>query len=168
MIFRSIYLNMLIFAFGVCVALGASARWYEFKGLYVGMNASEAKTLGLNKCQKGQVFDENCERNPSDTTFKSIGGAPIKSMGIVIDKGKVITIQLETSGAWWDDLIAAMKKNYGKPKKENSRSVMWDRGGAEFISATVAKGICIIIFAASEFDSDKAIRERAKKAVKDF
>jgi hypothetical protein len=159
---------MFILAFGVFVSIGASARWYEFKGLYVGMSASEAKKLGLNKCEKGQVFDENCERNTSDTAFKSIGGAPIKSMGIVIEKGKVITMQLETSGAFWDDLIIAMKKNYGKPKKENPRSVMWDRGGAEFISLTVSKGICTILFAASEFDSDKAIRERSKKAAKDF
>jgi|GEM_PF-1231168 len=94
--------------------------------------------------------------------------SPIRSMGAVIEKGKVTLIHIETIGAYWDDLIAAMKKNYGKPKKETGTSVMWDRGDAEFISAVVSKGIVNIDFGYSEFDSDKSIRQRAKKAEKDF
>jgi hypothetical protein len=61
-----------------------------------------------------------------------------------------------------------MTKNYGKPKKDGRLSVLWDRGGAEFISAGVSKGKVEVIFGYSEFDSEKRIKERAKKAEKDF
>jgi hypothetical protein len=47
-------------------------------------------------------------------------------------------------------------------------SVLWDRGGAEFISAFVSKGTVNVDFAYNEFASDKAIRERARKGAKDF
>jgi hypothetical protein len=160
----------IVCAVSVVMTLSGAAptRWYDFKGLYVRMNALDAKKLGLDKCTKGQVFDENCERNPNDKTFDSIGGAPIKSMGIVIDKGKVESIGIETIGAFWPELITAMKKRYGAPKKETRTSVLWDRGGAEFISATVSKGTVTVHFGYNEADSEKNIRERAKKAEKDF
>jgi hypothetical protein len=130
------------------------------------MPVSEVKKMGF-KCAMGQIY-EVCTPETNDKRFATIGGAPVKDFGVVINKGKVNLIRVETIGAYWDDLKTAMNKNYGKPKKEGRLSVLWDRGGAEFISATVSKGKIEVIFGYSEFDSDKHIRERAKKAEKDF
>jgi hypothetical protein len=165
--FRRLLQETLVTA-GMFLCLGATGRWYEFKGLYVNMPVSEVKKLGF-KCTQEKIF-EVCKPNSDNKRFDTIGGAPVKEVGVVIDKGKgkVELIRLETIGAYWDELKAAMTKNYGKPKKESRSSVFWDRGDAEFISATISKGTIEIIFGYSEFDSDKRIKERAKKSEKDF
>jgi hypothetical protein len=92
----------------------------------------------------------------------------VKEIDVVIDQGKVYMIRVETIGAYWDELKEAMTKNYGKPKKDSRLSLLWDRGGAEFIIASVSKGKIQVIFGYDEMDSDKHIRERAKKGAKDF
>jgi hypothetical protein len=159
-------LQQAVIAAGLFVFLGASARWYEFKGLYVNMPVSEVKKMGFT-CMMGQIY-EVCKPTADNKRFATIGGAPVKEIGVVIERDKVNLIRLETIGAYWDELKEAMNKNYGKPKKDGRLSVLWDRGGAEFISAGVSKGKVEVIFGYSEFDSEKRIKERAKKAEKDF
>lgn len=161
-------LRQAVIVAGLFACLGASARWYEFKGLYVNMPLSEVKSLGF-KCMKGtgQIY-ETRKPTSDDKRFATIGGAPVKEIDVVIDQGKVYMIRVETIGAYWDELKEAMTKNYGKPKKDSRLSLLWDRGGAEFITASVSKGKIQVIFGYDEMDSDKHIRERAKKGAKDF
>jgi hypothetical protein len=67
---------------GLFACLVASGRWYEFKGLYVNMQVSEVKKLGL-KCTMGQIY-EICQPPTDDKRFATIGGAPVKETGVVI------------------------------------------------------------------------------------
>jgi hypothetical protein len=166
---KGISLGAFVVAFSVA-AWASSARWYEFKGLYVGMPAAEAKKLGIDKCktdEKPKIFDETCEPGPNGNQFQSIGGARIQNLEIVIEKGKVGHIHIESVGLW-DDFIPIMKQHYGKPKKETRTTVTWDRGGAEYILAFVQKGIVNIEFHRDENGSDQAIKARTDKARKDF
>jgi hypothetical protein len=163
-----IYLRQAVAVVGLFACLGASGRWYEFKGLYVNMPRAEVEKLGF-KCAMGQKqIYEVCQPPVDDKRFATIGGARVKEIGVVIDNGKVNLIRIETVGAYWDELKEAMTKNYGKPKKDSRVSVLWDRGEAEYISAVVSKGKVEVIFGYSEMDSDKHIKERAKKAAKVF
>jgi len=130
------------------------------------MPLAELKKLGF-KCTMGQIY-ETCQPPADDKRFATIGGAPVKEIGVVINQGKVNLIRIETIGAYWDELKEAMIKNYGKPKKNSRVSALWDRGGAEFISAGVSKGKVEVIFGYSEFDSEQRIKERAKNGAKDF
>jgi hypothetical protein len=130
------------------------------------MPLSEVKKLGF-KCIMGQIY-ETCQPTSDDKRFATIGGAPVKEIALVINQGKVSLIRVATIGAYWDELKEAMNKNYGKPKKTSRLSVLWDRGGAEFITASLSQGKIEVIFGYSEMDSDKHIRERAKKGAKDF
>jgi hypothetical protein len=151
---------------GLFACLGASGRWYEFKGLYVNMPLSEVKKAGL-KCITGKTNDV-CKPTADDRRFATIGGVPVKEIGLLIDQGKVRLIRVETIGAYWDELKEAMSKNYGKPKKEAPLSVLWDRGGAEYITVSVSQGKIEVIFGYSDVDSDKRIKECTEKAAKDF
>ena len=161
-------LRQAVIVAGLFACLGASGRWYEFKGLYVNMPLSQVKSLGF-KCMMGagQIY-ETCKPTSDGAPPIVANRLSVKEIDVVIDQGKVGMIRVETIGAYWDELKEAMTKNYGKPKKDTRLSLLWDRGGAEYITASVSKGKIQVIFGYDEMDSDRHIRERAKKGAKDF
>ena len=153
----------------------AGQPWHEFKGIYVGMNADQAKKLGLS-CQppsdKGMLafYDELCVPKEGNERFTSIGGEKIKEFEVALFKGKVNTIYMKTSGRFGGGLEEAMTKHYGKPKQARGSwmdgTFEWRRGGAELIRLSMDNGVNIVAFhiATSIDDSDKL----KKKSEKDF
>ena len=157
----------------LCVStpFASEPRWYEFKGLYVGLKGVEAKKLGFNNCKKGLISNETCERDKGNHRFSTIGAVPIDTMSISIGRNNLVElILIETNGAFWDDLVELMKKRYGKPKKENATktNILWDHRSAEYISGNVAKGKTTLVFGYSEIDSEEHLKRRAKQGAKDF
>jgi hypothetical protein len=153
----------------------AGLPWHEFKGIYVGMNADQAKKLGLS-CQPPSdkrmlaFYDEHCIPKEGNERFTSIGGEKIKEFEVAIFKGKVNTIYIKTAGRFGGGLEEAMTKHYGKPKQARGSwmdgTFEWRRGGAELIRLSMDNGVNIVAFhiATSIDDSDKL----KKKSEKDF
>jgi hypothetical protein len=91
-------LRIAVIAAGVFTSVGATGRWYEYKGLYVNMPVSEVKKMGFT-CMMEKIY-EVCKPTADNKRFATIGGAPVKEVGVVIDQGKVNLIRLETIGAY--------------------------------------------------------------------
>jgi len=153
----------------------SATRWHEYKGLFAGMPAAEAKKLRFS-CQAPTekrlqvLYDEKCILTPGNTRFSTFGGEAVTEISFEIRAGIVDLIYVKTKGAHGGGLEAAMIERYGKPKvamgdwKRGAYS--WNRGGAEYISLNMSNGVNEVVMG---YDiAEIKLKQREAKAKKDF
>ena len=156
------------------VNIASASPWGGFKGIYLGMSIEKLRQRGVSHCARTQshYLDETCTPDGSNNSIETFGGEPVNYLQAGVKNGKVVNLNIKTSGLPGGGLEKMMQQKYGKPAYATGDWTVgawrWEKGN-EYISLHMENGANDVFFTINDSaDVEKKYKNKRKAAAKDF